>query len=287
MSRYATAAAFRIALEDRLKQQATTSGVRLDRLRRHVMFERFLARVEATEPGEWILKGAVALELRLGDHARATADIDLGLRAESVVDPASVVADRLDRILGTDVGDFFQFRLRNVERKAVGGASDLGRARVAVSLAGREFGGFRVDVALRTREVDTTERLVLPCRLGFAGIEPPEVEVVTLPRHVAEKFAGMLQTFPDRENTRVRDLVDLVLLAEHDLLNTVEVAPSVRAVWEERAMELSADLPPLPAGWPPRYEALASEYGLDRTTFPEAVDLMRSIWVAMFPPAEE
>jgi hypothetical protein len=48
MSRYATAAAFRTALEDRLKQQAT-SGVRLDRLRRHVMFERFLTRVEATE----------------------------------------------------------------------------------------------------------------------------------------------------------------------------------------------------------------------------------------------
>jgi hypothetical protein len=50
MSRYATAAALGTALEDRLKQQATTSGVRLDRLRRHVMFERFLTRVEATEP---------------------------------------------------------------------------------------------------------------------------------------------------------------------------------------------------------------------------------------------
>jgi hypothetical protein len=55
---YVNAGAFRVALERRLRDRAVAEGVRLDRLRRQVMVERFLARLEATEPGRWVLEGA-------------------------------------------------------------------------------------------------------------------------------------------------------------------------------------------------------------------------------------
>jgi hypothetical protein len=76
--RYATAAAFRQALDDRLKTEAARTGLPLARLRKQVAFELFLRRLAAAAPNRWVLKGAVALELRLKPTTRPTKDIDLG-----------------------------------------------------------------------------------------------------------------------------------------------------------------------------------------------------------------
>ena len=59
--RYATSAAFRQALDDRLKTEAANTGLGTARLRKRVAFELFLRRLVAVAPGRWILKGALAL----------------------------------------------------------------------------------------------------------------------------------------------------------------------------------------------------------------------------------
>jgi hypothetical protein len=74
--RYATAAAFRQALDDRLKSEASRSGLPLVRLGKQVAFELFLRRLVAVAPDRWVLKGALALELRLKATTRPTRDID-------------------------------------------------------------------------------------------------------------------------------------------------------------------------------------------------------------------
>jgi len=38
----------------------------VSRLRKRIVFERLLARLVVHAPGEWVLKGGFALELRLG-----------------------------------------------------------------------------------------------------------------------------------------------------------------------------------------------------------------------------
>ncbi|MGA8443556.1 MAG: nucleotidyl transferase AbiEii/AbiGii toxin family protein, partial [Candidatus Sulfotelmatobacter sp.] len=78
---YKTAGAFRAALETRLQTRAREQGTDLQRLRRQVAFDRFLARLfskgpKATYP--WVLKGGYAMELRM-HSARTTKDIDLTL----------------------------------------------------------------------------------------------------------------------------------------------------------------------------------------------------------------
>jgi hypothetical protein len=75
--KYDTAEAFRAALDQRIRNEATTTGLPVMRLRKRVAFERFLARLAIAEPGSWVLKGAFALELRLGVRTRTTKDIDL------------------------------------------------------------------------------------------------------------------------------------------------------------------------------------------------------------------
>ena len=72
--KYQNGGDFRRALEQRLHSQSIKTGVPLVRLRKMVAFDRFLARLQ---PEQWVLKGGVALQLRLGSRARTTKDIDV------------------------------------------------------------------------------------------------------------------------------------------------------------------------------------------------------------------
>ena len=56
-SKYATGAALRTALEERLKREAREQGIDLQKLRRKVAFDRFLARLFRTPGSDWVLKG--------------------------------------------------------------------------------------------------------------------------------------------------------------------------------------------------------------------------------------
>jgi hypothetical protein len=76
---YATAAAFRVALETRLKSVAAAEVIDLQRLRRQVSFDRLLARFFAEPNAPWLLKGGYAMELRL--RTARTKDIDISLPA--------------------------------------------------------------------------------------------------------------------------------------------------------------------------------------------------------------
>ncbi len=109
---YQSAQALRTALENRLLAQSNETGDSLDRLRRRVMFERIIARIQAAEPGQWVLKGGMALEVRLRDDARLTKDVDLGLRDD--VNSAPDLHERLIEILTIDLDhDFFIFSASN------------------------------------------------------------------------------------------------------------------------------------------------------------------------------
>ena len=108
--RYADAASFRQALEQRLKRDAAGDGARLSRNRKRIAFDRLLARLAATAPDRWLLKGGYALDLRMRGGARTTKDIDL--------DWGEVDEELLDTLLDAadlDMGDYFIFR---IERRA-------------------------------------------------------------------------------------------------------------------------------------------------------------------------
>ena len=74
---YQTAAAFRRVLETRLVAGSARTGTPLVRLRKLVTFDRFLARLTQAQPHAWLLKGGLALQLRMSEHARTTQDVDV------------------------------------------------------------------------------------------------------------------------------------------------------------------------------------------------------------------
>jgi hypothetical protein len=284
---YDTPKALRMALEQRLLTRSRETGVSLDRLRRRVVFERILARLQAAEPGLWVLKGGMALEVRLGEQARLTKDMDLGLRDD--VTGAIDLRERLVEVLGEDPDEdrFVLVPGPAIQLAEDGDGQPTWRVKVAAKLAGKPFGAIQLDVSPRTRELEATEVVALPNSLEFAGVATSQAELIDLQRHAAEKFHAMLKDFGDRENTRVRDLVDLVILSERELIELSALAASIRQVWTERGDSVPPpDLPSVPETWRGRYEALASELELDARTFPQAIALVEALWMQMFPTQE-
>lgn len=284
---YETPLALRTALEHRLRNRSVDSGVGLDRLRRRVLFERVVARLQAAEPGLWVLKGGMALEVRLRDDARLTKDIDLGLR-DDITDAPALHERLVDALAQDPDDDGFELAPSFPQQlRADGGGHLTWRAKVAANLAGKPFGAIQLDISPRAHELLATDRLTLPNSLEFAGIAATVMEIIDVHRHAAEKYHAMLRNYGDRENSRVRDLVDVVILVEHEALQASTLASSVRQVWHERdAAAPPAVLPPLPESWPERYERLAREQELDTKSFTAAEALVGHLWAEMFPSEE-
>ena len=139
---YSTPVALRTALEHRLLARSRETGVSLERLRRRVVFERVVARLQAAEPGSWVVKGGMALEVRLRDQARLTKDLDLGMR--DTVTSGTDLHDRLIEALAADPdGDRFVVRVGTPEQlREDGGGHVTWRVKVDVTLADKPFGRF-------------------------------------------------------------------------------------------------------------------------------------------------
>ena len=276
---YATDGAFRAALEARLAARSRDAGVDLNRLRRRVVFERMLARLEAAEPGCWILKGGMALEVRWHDRARSTRDMDLAARYPLTT--GAEARSALGRPLAADVDhDRFRFTVGDARDLQADEAGRPGwRFPVDATLAGRQFAAVRVDLVVREMEISGTERLRLPGALAFAGIGPCEIEVVDRSQHFAEKLHALTRTYTSRPSTRVRDLADVVLLIDDGLEPDARLYDTVVHVFEVRTSHpVPGELPDPPPDWSVRYRELADELDVSAATLDDAMHLLRSFW---------
>jgi len=174
--RYATAAAFRQALDDRLKAEAAKTGLGIARLRKRVAFELFLRRLVAVAPDRWVLKGALALDFRFHATARPTRDMDLG-RADDEDAAVEDLAAAQELVLD----DFFTFAARRTD--ALDDADDFKAIRfhVTAELAGRVFDQFVVDVGFADPMSWTPDAIETSDLLSFAGIERIRVPALPLP----------------------------------------------------------------------------------------------------------
>jgi predicted nucleotidyltransferase component of viral defense system len=257
--RYADGDAMRMALEQRLRNEAAATGVALMRLRKRVAFERFLARLSVS-PAGWVLKGAFALELRLGLRTRMTKDIDLARDDEE----AAVTRD-LAAAAALDLGDFFSFRVHRTP--ALERAVDFRAVRYSVlgELAGRLFEQFPLDVGLVEAPALAPELIELEGTLGFADIDLPPLAVIAIEQHIAEKVHAYTASYGDDEqrSTRVKDLVDLVLIARHASPRAQRLRLALRSTFEQRARQpLPTQLPPPPKDWATPYARQAHELDL-------------------------
>ncbi|MGH9716201.1 MAG: nucleotidyl transferase AbiEii/AbiGii toxin family protein [Candidatus Acidiferrales bacterium] len=269
--RYATAATFRRALEDRLQDIAAKESVDLQRLRRQVAFDRLLARLfQTAQPSAlpWVLKGGYAMELRI-KAARTTKDIDLTMRSV----PSSggkkdekknlAVLEKLQEAAAFKGDDFFAYTIgepiSDLDAAPYGGA----RFPVEARIDGRVFVGFHVDVGIGDAVMEPLEVIEGRDWLGFAGVARPSLYMIPREQQFAEKLHAYTLPRQGAMNSRVRDLVDMVLLIQSATLVEAHVGEAIRVTFERRGTHsLPKVLPKPPADWAKPYDALAKECGL-------------------------
>lgn len=257
--RYRTPDAFRAALDQRLKN-AMTAGVALMRLRKRVAFERFLARLLAADAEGWVLTGAFALDLRLGLGTRTTKDIDLAR-----TDDEQAATEHLVAASAIDLGDFLDFDVRRTGGLDAAAGFRAVRYSIRADLAGRRFEQFPVDIAFGEQSQEHAQWLPAPDLLAFAEIEAPELPVVPLERQVAEKLHAYTATYGahGQESTRVKDLVDLVLIADLAELDAARLGDALEVAFGGRAMHSApAAMPRPPESWARPYAELAQAVGI-------------------------
>lgn len=262
---YSTAGAFRNALEERLKSASQTDQIDLKRLRRHVSFDRLLARLFRIESPPWVLKGGYALELRF-KSARSTVDIDLTLERIPVASGSDsvtgIVREMLQCAADIPLGDWFEYKIGppilDLDAAPYGGA----RYPIEARMDARIFARFHLDAGIGDAVMQPLE--VLECRdwLGFAGIERCQVLMIPREQQFAEKLHAY--TLPrSNPNSRVKDLVDLALLSGYGDLNSQRLLDALRLTFESRATHMMpAELADPPSEWQLPFQALAEECGL-------------------------
>lgn len=265
---YATATAFRRALEDRLATVTKAEGVDLQRIRRHVAFDRLLCRLFAEQDPPWVLKGGYALELKL-TMARTTKDIDLGLDRlpgsggqwnEQVLALLAILQEKA----ALDLGDFFTFLVGEPTLELEAAPYSGARYPVEALLDGRTFVKFHLDVAAGDVQREPVEPVQARDWLGFAGIAASVFRSIASEEHFAQKLHSY--TFPrtNRPNSRVKDLVDLVLLIERGGMDYERLKRDVADTFAHRATHLLPPaLEPPPDFWRPTFETMAAECGID------------------------
>ena len=246
--KYTSGRAFRQALESRFKDIARKENIPLVRLRKQISFERFIARLQSVHPDTWILKGGLAMQLRLGTQSRTTKDVDL-LNKELSGDLYASLAEAAS----LDMEDWFAFEVGQ-EDKAPQDVFGGHRYHVRCLLDGRVFEAFHVDVGVGDLLVDNFDYLHFDALLDFADIVSIEVPCYPITQQIAEKLHALTREYESGGSTRVKDFVDILLLAGLADIEGTNLSKAIQSTFEARKTH------PLPQEMPALSKTLRREY---------------------------
>jgi hypothetical protein len=287
---YKTGSALRTALETRLQTDAKIRHGDIQRLRRRVAFDRLLARLFNPNRGEnypWILKGGYAMELRM-QLARATKDIDLTIPMGASRKIAEAGGEAI-RVLLQDAAslpfqDGFSFLIGEAKLELDAAPQGGSRLPIHANMAGRTFARFSLDVGIGDELIEPVEIVQGEGWFDFAGLPRPEFRMISREQQFAEKLHAYTLPRTGAENTRAKDLVDLLLLLRMSL-DSPRAGDNIRRTFGRRnthPVPIALERPP--GAWRARFDALASECNLD-VDLDEAFEQVAEYFAAIRPKA--
>jgi hypothetical protein len=183
-------------------------------------------------------------------------------------------------VSGTDLGDHFRFEITRtspLQEEAQG-------RRVHVSAyLGPRCATFHVDVVVATVMTGSPDLAAPLTPLVLDGLLRPFYRVFPLADHVADKVCAILETHPGsdgaiRASTRVKDLVDLALIAGSQRIDAraLRVAVASGAAFRRLTLPDHLSVPDLPA-WRRGYPRKVAETGRAVPGFDDAVRLVQTL----------
>lgn len=218
----------------------------------------------------FLARGGVAIELRGGERARATRDVDLLIRTA----PDSLL-DRLDEALAEPY-QAFSFQRGEPERLPL--RPQVRRLNVKVAFSDKPFMTLAVEIA-PTEASEEIERLP-PHDLANVGLAGPDsIPVLAAHWQIAQKLHGVTELPPraGRTNPRYWDLIDLQLLRA--LLGapderTKHACTSTFAVRAKQAWPPTVTVYP---GWRESYTAMARNLDIAVAGLDQAVTAVHEL----------
>ncbi|MGH7576583.1 MAG: nucleotidyl transferase AbiEii/AbiGii toxin family protein [Longimicrobiales bacterium] len=256
-----------------MRQTAREAGTPLDRLRKEVTHQRLLARLVRVAPdGFWALKGGQVLLARLGPRARATKDADATWRKS-----ADTFGGFLDQAVDLDLHDHFAFEAAAPRRlEAETGEGGL-RYPILALVGGREFERIQLDVNFVAEDPRPIEHLQLRDLVGIAAIDPPQVPVVHIGQHLAEKLHAYTRDYV-HGNSRPRDLFDMLVIALHlPLPDATKLVAVLRQTFELRQTRWPPQLRPPPPDWEKSWFVYVEEHGVPWSDLEEAYNALAKL----------
>jgi hypothetical protein len=127
-------------------------------------------------------------------------------------------------------------------------------------------------------------------RESFAGLPPLEMPAVPLEVHLAEKLHALsVPRVMGRENSRVKDLVDVMLLHDHAARDVTRLRAAVVATFERRDTHAMPERFSLPLrAWRRPYRRFAAALAIEEAATVYAADeRLHEVWRAIrdLPPA--
>ena len=218
---------------------ARDGGVVPRRIHLVVAIDRFLVRLLEAAPGGWVVQGGYAKQLRRPDDARFTEDLDLKIDAAIQTAPELLASG-----FAVDLADDFSYEVAAIPAPLDGPPGGGLRFVVVARLAGTELVRFKVDVSAADVVVGDFESYFSDPVVERLGFRRSRFPVYPVNQHFAEKVHAL--TLPrDVENTRARDLVDLVWFIRHFTFRSESLAIACIATFERRATH----------AWPPVIDA--------------------------------
>ena len=278
--KYNTPHALLMSINDRLQTISNNEKIAIVRLRRHLAFDRLLIRLFNMKRCPWVLKGGYAMELRI-QCARATKDIDLAMfehlvSSKDFEKQSSAIHELLVSAAALDLNDFFRFEIFQASMPLKGPPEGGMRFPVNSLLEGKTFARFHIDIGVGDTQIKPLEKLKSRDWLGFAGIKTIPFPTISKEQQFAEKFHAY--TMSGQDNSRVKDLVDMILLIQEGKMSKSKVKESIIAVFNSHKFsQIPSKLNPPPPAWPPTFSKLADECEI-KITIKEAFQMLDSFY---------
>lgn len=266
----------------------TAGGPSVNQLIAAAYFDRLLSRVFAQgDESEWLLKGGGSMLARV-PGARTTKDIDL---AATHTDDIEAALDALRAIIQTDIGDHLTFEIANsrpiVDAEAQPGTEGL---RVTVRCldvrSRRQVTSIPIDLVVEPAPTGTVQLVTPASRLPLPKDLPAHpYRLFPIADHLADKVCGIYTSHNGRPSSRVKDLVDIVIIANHEPVDLAELRVALATRAGIRGLELGQTLT-TPDGWGPRYQALARTTAPGQPTVADGLARARELIDPALQPAD-
>lgn len=219
----------------------------------------------------FLLKGGVAIELRLKLRARTTSDCDLAYRVRS-----EEIFDLIDEAI-RDPWNGFQVT-RGVPETREGTAFQ--RVDMKLSYKGRSWGTLPVELAPAEGNMAAEADLIEADGLADLQVPLPErVRCLSVRYQVAQKIHACTEVFDEPpENDRFQDIMDLLLLEE--MIRNVGLSQTREACVEIFELRRKQPWPPTVTvyeSWPEPYRTLCDENDFDPSDIYEAARRLQAL----------